>query len=233
MKIGLLSFGVPKLHLPDSDTDYEAMFNRLFEGHDIELTNFAVPAGELPTDPADFDGYVLSGSPSSVYDQEGWIRNSEDFLRDTFEAAIPQVCVCFGHQLIAQALGGEVRKAKAGWGVGVNTYQLELPDAPWVTTTEPHTVSVQAMHQDQVIRMPEGAHLWLTSAYAPLAGFTIDRRVWTIQPHPEFSEKFSRALIDSRRILFGDTLWNQGLSTVGEPTDNELLADWMAAFLRG
>jgi GMP synthase-like glutamine amidotransferase len=200
------------------------MFGALLAPHGIELTAFDAQAGDLPGAPGELDGYVLTGSATSVYDDEPWIAAAEAFLRDVVAAGIPVAGICFGHQLLAQALGGKVEKAAVGWGMGVHAYDLDLDGGP-------ATMQLQAMHQDQVVALPDGARVWARSEHCPIAGFTVGDRVWTVQAHPEFTAPFAGALIDRRRPLVGDELADAATATVRDATDHELVASWIADVL--
>jgi len=220
--------------MPASEGGYLAMFGGLLAAHGIELTAVDATAGPITVAPGDFDAYVLTGSASSVYDDEPWIAPAEDFLRAVVERGIPVAGICFGHQLLAQALGGRVEKAPVGWGMGVHAYELELElDADgWAGAMPPTAMRLQAMHQDQVVALPEGARVWARSEHCPIAGFTVGDRVWTVQAHPEFSAPFAAALVDRRRPLVGDVLADAATATLDDPTDHELVATWIASVLR-
>ncbi len=107
------------------------------------------------------------------------------------------VGICFGHQLLARALGARVEKAAAGWGVGPHDYEvLERP--AWMADA-PETIRLNAMHQDQVLSLPEGAKVVARSEFCPFAVLAYDDRAMSIQAHPEFDNAYERALITMRR----------------------------------
>ncbi len=232
LRVGLVLLGSPPPGLPDTEGGYLAMFGALLAPHGIALEAIDAQAGELPDDPTAFDAYVLSGSATSVYDDEPWIAPAEDLLRRIVAAGIPVAGICFGHQLLAQALGGRVEKAGAGWGMGVHGYDLDLAADGWAGPTPPARLSLQAMHQDQVVALPEGARIWARSEHCPIAGFTVGDRVWTVQAHPEFSAAFAGGLVERRRPVVGDELADTAAATLAEPTDHALVAGWIAHVLR-
>lgn len=224
--------GSPPPGAPASEGGYLAMFERLLAPHGIELTALDATAGPLALDPGDFAAYVLTGSATSVYDDEPWIGPAEDFVRAVVDRGIPVAGICFGHQLLAQALGGRVERAGAGWGMGVHAYELDVGDAAWAGTTRPTGLRLQAMHQDQVVTLPEGARVWARSEHCPIAGFTVGDRVWTVQAHPEFAVDYARGLIDRRRAVVGAAVADAAADSVEEATDHELVAGWIAHVLR-
>ena len=103
-----------------TDGDYLELFGRLFGAHvpDLELRPFDVVGGELPDGPEVCDGWVCTGSRHSAYDDLPWIADLQAFIREVAAAGRPFVGICFGHQVLAQALGGRVERA-SGWGAGV------------------------------------------------------------------------------------------------------------------
>ncbi len=227
--VGLVICGTPPPALTEYAEGYLPMFRDLLGPHGIDLEALDARAGRLTPEPDRFDGYLLTGSASSVYEDEQWIRDTEGFVRAVVEAGVPLAGVCFGHQLIAQALGGRVEKAAPGWGAGVHTYRVE---APIDGTIEGGTMRLQAMHQDQVLDPPEGAVVWATSEHCPIAGYTVGDQVWTVQAHPEFTAPFADGIIGLREELFGPDLVTRARADLYGPTDADPVAAAMASFFR-
>ena len=121
MKICLLKCGSVFKHLQHISGDYENMFARLFNNNsdEIELDIYRVFEGDYPKDLAQYDGFISSGSLISVYDDEAWIKTYQQFINKLYEKKYKHIGICFGHQMIAYALGGKVEKAKVGWGMGI------------------------------------------------------------------------------------------------------------------
>ena len=142
--------------------------------------------GEPLPKPGRCDGYVVMGSEYSVYDKFGWIGELMEFVQVAAATKVPLVGICFGHQLIAQALGGDVERK--GWIVGVEDYEIEGGST---------SIRSIAYHQDQVVRVPNEATIVLANESCPVAGLRyLDFPGWSIQSHPEFTVPFSRALIE-------------------------------------
>ena len=112
-------------------------------------------------------------------------------------ANLPIFGVCFGHQLIAQALGGHVEKSEKGWGLGLHTYQVN--NKPDYMSNLSEEVTLNICHQDQVLRPPQGATVYAKSEFCENAGFYIKDKVLTMQAHPEFLVDFTKALLTARR----------------------------------
>lgn len=227
MRVGLIQCGNINSLLVTDHGDYPQMFSTLL-GSDLELTVFDVQAGAVP-DADECDGWLVSGSVDSTYDDLPWIAPAESLLRDIVRLDVPLVGVCFGHQLLAQALGGRVEKASTGWGIGVHEYRLarEVPATAGLAPGSP--LRLIASHQDQVTELPAEATLLASSDHCPVAAYSIGPRVLAIQPHPEFSLSFAGHLIEARRHVFGDDLADSALAGVArswsEPLDDHTPAD--------
>ena len=223
---GVIRIGLLRMtELPEAGVEvhgpYTAVFSQFFRGQPVELLDVPVHEGASPGSLDDCDGWVISGSPASVYDDFDWIRTGEEIVRAALAEERPMVGICFGHQLIAQALGGRVEKAADGWGIGAQRYEtvrqvrhLDLTGA----------VTLLASHQDQVVELPADASLWSTSDYCPIAGFTVGERMLTMQGHPEFTPPLVTALYDSRRDRLGDDAVDVAIGTLATPLSNGSIA---------
>ncbi len=223
MKIGILACGVPPGILAAEHGSYAGMIQCLLgPGHDYDV--FDTMAGELPA-PGSHPAYILTGSPAGVYDPLPWIPPLLDFLRATRGQA-KIVGICFGHQAMAQAWGGQVEKSTKGWGIGLHRYEARHR-APWMDDT-PH-IDAPASHQDQVITAPEGARVVLSSPFTPYAGLDYGDAM-SVQFHPEFTSPFSRALIQTREDNYGP-LTEPALASLDAPDDRARVGEWICHFL--
>jgi GMP synthase-like glutamine amidotransferase len=175
------------------------------------------------------DVYLITGSRRSVYEDLPWIHALEDFVRRLHAARHPLIGICFGHQLIARALGGVVGKAAVGWGVGSQRYEVVAP-RPWMVPPCPG-FALLASHQDQVETLPPGAQRFAGSSFCPNAGFTIDDYFIALQAHPEFREPYSRDLLHKRRERLGEPVFEAGLASLGGRIDAPLIARWLLQFV--
>ena len=222
MKIGILQAGHSPDELRDSVGDYGEMFTRLLDGHGFDFQIFSVVDGEFPAGTEDADGWLITGSKHGVYEDHDWIPPLEDLIRDIRDAGQPLVGVCFGHQIIAQALGGKVAKFDGGWSIGRTEYDFG-----------DHKLALNAWHQDQVIDAPEGAEIIASTDFCANAAMMIGDKILTIQPHPEFTAPLVAGLIEHRgRGNVPDALLDAAEGVLDTGTDNDKFADQMAAVLK-
>lgn len=213
--------------LAEHHGDYPELFEAFLAPFDLDLTTYDVTTAGVPSDVAEQDGWLVSGSTHSTYDDLPWIGPLEGFLRAAVHSRHPVVGICFGHQLLAQAMGGRVEKSEAGWGIGAHDYEVVV-DHPW--TGGLTRVRMIASHQDQVSILPDGAEVFLRTDHCPNAGYTLGDDVLTIQPHPEFTRELSREITGVRAARFGESLTAEGLASLDRSLDNHDVARWISDF---
>lgn len=225
MKVAILETGYPPGNLADEFGDYPQMFADLL-GNGFEIESFDVQAGKLP-DAVEYHAYLITGSPAGVYDPLPWIEPLRQFIRAADQAKM--VGVCFGHQVMAEALGGRVEKSHKGWGAGLHRYSIARRE-PWMDGDE--AIAIPASHQDQVIIQPPGTEVTVMSDFTAFAGLTWkDRPAISFQFHPEFSPAFAKALIEKRYDVVPDP--ESAIASLDAPNDNARVAEWMRNFLNG
>ena len=208
--------------------DYPELFGAILEPFGIELVPYELEVGRFPSDVAECDGWLCSPSRLSTYDPVPWLADAEELLRRIVTAEVPYVGICFGHQLLAQALGAVVAASADGWGVGVRDYEV-VADRTWMEPTL-QRFSLIGSHQDQVMGLPDGAELLFRSDYCPIGGFTVGERAWTLQVHPEFVPALADHLLLGRMALIGAEKVAQARASLGRPVDSQVVAAWMARF---
>jgi GMP synthase-like glutamine amidotransferase len=225
MKLAVLETGVPPEPLADEFGSYPDMFADLL-GPGFEIETFDVQKGELPQ-PAAHGAYLLTGSPAGVYDPLPWIAPLMDFIRSADGAKM--IGVCFGHQVMAQALGGEVIKSPKGWGAGLHRYTV-VHSEPWIASNG--TIAIPASHQDQVVVQPPNTEVVAASEFTPFASLAWqDRPAISFQFHPEFSVGYAKALIEKRYDRVNDPA--AALASLDAPNDNQVVGGWIRKFLNG
>lgn len=226
-KIAILKTGGPPEALARFG-DYPQMFAALL-GEGFEVETFDVRVGELP-DAGEFDGAILTGSSAGVYEDHIWLEPFFEWIRSA-RGRSRLVGVCFGHQAMAQALGGRVQKSERGWGIGLQTYDV-VSHEPWMTPFQDR-LSIPASHQDQVVEPPPGARLILRSDFCPFGGFAWGDDAISMQFHPEFAPDYAAALADGRRARIGDMEVDRAVESLAGPNDRAVLAAWIRRFLKG
>ncbi len=227
MTIGILETGRPPEALRGQWGTYGDMIRTML-GQDRRYRTYDVQAGELPAEPTACSAYVITGSPASVYDDLPWIPPFLDVLR-AVRGKAKLVGICFGHQAMAKAFGGEVTKSPKGWGLGMHRYEIIAPPPGM---REPSAFAIPAFHQDQVVTLPPGAQVLAASAFTPFASIGYDDNTVSVQGHPEFSPAFSAALIEAQRDLYGP-LADSALLSMLQPEDTGRAADWLRQFIDG
>ncbi|MGI8757606.1 MAG: glutamine amidotransferase-related protein [Acidimicrobiales bacterium] len=230
MRIGLLLCGHVHPDLIATFGDYPVRFTDLLGSHDITIQPYDV-VDSPPPPTHDCDGWLVSGSAASTYEPLPWIAPMEAFLRAAVADGAPTVAICFGHQLLAQALGGRVEHAPGGWGAGAHRYDLDGGSRAWMGADPPPSVRLIASHQDQVALLPKGAELLARTEHCRVAAYTVGDRALAIQPHPEYSVELSRQLSATRREVMGPEVADAAAASLDQPIDSALVGRWMAAFL--
>lgn len=197
------------------------------------FTTYKVTHGELPAAPHECDAYLITGSAQGVYDDEPWIAELQHFIRACYEAQQKMVGICFGHQVLAHALGGRTEKSAKGWGLGLREFEI-TGQRPWMTPTlTNHKAALYFAHQDQVVGLPPNADRLAGSDFCPNAMFVIGEQVLGIQGHPEYSRIFAELVADLLRPQVDEATVKEALHSLDRgAADGETVAHWVANFLQ-
>ncbi|CCN73352.1 putative GMP synthase-Glutamine amidotransferase [Vibrio nigripulchritudo SFn118] len=231
MKIGILICDDVNPALEPEHGNYKEMFSRLLHAVDdsIELAFYWVNHRQFPEDITECDAYITSGSKSGVMDNDSWINDMESLVREIHQAHIPFIGICFGHQMLAKALGGEVSRAEVGWGVGTAVTKVFIPQ-PWMEPFQ-QQINLLVSHQDQVISMPDDGQVIAGNDFCPVSIMLVGKTSLGIQAHPEFCAPYSKALIEVRKDSIPKSVQEKGIASLKLPTDGLLVTQWMLNFI--
>jgi len=215
--------------LPQFQNDhgtYPEMFNNLFP--EIDLVSHFVCDGDFPN-VEDYDAYVISGSKLSVYDDIPWIKELIEFTKSAHQSEKKILGVCFGHQMIAEALGGKVEKSDAGFLIGVHEFEILVQESWMVPYKSPFNMLM--LCQDQVLKLPSNSRILAKSGSCPIAIFEVGDKVLGIQGHPEFTKEYNKAVFESRLGKIGQDKIDQAIASFANEPDSRLLQRHLTAFL--
>ena len=238
MHVAILLAGHTNKAMPRRFHDYHDMFTVLFQGlpngEDFRFTTLAVVDDIFPNHVDDYDGYLISGSAYGVYDDAPFISRLIYLIQKIHQNKKPLFGVCFGHQIIAHALGGQAQKWDNGWVLGTIEVTLSnLPDwveeRDWIDARD-NKINLIHVHQDQVTKLPRGAKLIGTASHCKNAAFMIDDTVFALQGHPEFDVPYTDALVSLLEHRAGESHVKAARKSLSTPHDGMRVANWILAF---
>lgn len=210
---------------------YGNMFERLLiaEQPDFQFRYYQADQGQLPANIDECDAYITTGSRHNAYDTDPWIEKLKAFVREIDTAKKKCLGVCFGHQLIAEALGGKVERSEKGWGIGVAEFEIKEP-LPLMAGPG-STFKILVSHQDQVTKLPKSASLLASSNFCPFGAYAVGNHILSMQGHPEFTPDYLTKLITKRRQIIGPEKADKALNLMELFRPNTNIAKSITAFL--
>jgi GMP synthase-like glutamine amidotransferase len=222
MQIGILQTGQAPDALKGTSGDYPDMFQRLLAGHGLTFRTFHVEAMDFPASVHDCAGWLITGSRHGAYEDHPFIAPLMAFIRAAYAGHVPMVGICFGHQIIAQAMGGRVERYAGGWAVGAQDYDFGG-----------EKVTLNAWHRDQVVAKPDAAQVIASNDFCTNAALLYDDRAFTVQAHPEFRPEFVDGLMRTRGPgLVPDDLMDAARARLDAPLADRSMAAQIAAFFK-
>ncbi len=222
MKVGIL-------HAMETEPDLFSSFFKAVNAP-FETQVFEITSGEYPDSSEAYDAFIVSGSKKGVYDPDPWIADLSEFVRSCNLIQRKLVGICFGHQIIAHALGGYASKSEKSWGLGLQEFDITT-QKPWMVPAL-NRCALYFSHQDQVTALPVGAELLGGSDFCPNAMYCIGDQVLGIQGHPEISHSLMVQVIERRKEQVGSKVYSDALNSLNYGTpDTSTVARWIINFI--
>lgn len=204
----IVQAGNPPASIREQHGSFATMFQECFPSLGPPVSVCRIYAGDPLPATANVMGALVTGSPASVTDQEPWMLALADWLRELHASEKPLLGVCFGHQVLAWALGGQVDYHPQGREVG--TQEIELTEAgqadPWLADL-PSRFTAQLVHEQTVLVPPAGAQVLGRNTHDACQILRYGPKAVSVQFHPEFSPAIMRAYITA----MADKLRNEGM----------------------
>jgi len=232
MKLGILKTDALKPEFVEQFGEYPDMFARRMHAIDdtIELVTYDVQKGIYPKQLDEVDAYLITGSRSSVYDQEPWLDVLKVFVERLHNAQKKLIGICFGHQLVAEVLGGKTGKAEMGWCVGV--HKASFTAKAKTLGINQDSFNLVSSHQDQVLQLAQGSEVIASTPTCPNYMTVLGEHIITVQGHPEFDTEFARQLLVMRREIFGEDLYGVAVDSLQTKADNLQVIRWLLDFIK-
>ncbi|KAK5582921.1 hypothetical protein RB653_004510 [Dictyostelium firmibasis] len=259
LRIGLLkcdSF-VPdiKNKFGDIDTQFKNLLNSNTKSMDIDLSVFEVANDQFPSkeeclDRQKFQGFIISGSKSSVNDDKDWIKKLKEYIRFFSENNVKTIGVCFGHQAIATALGGKVSLNPKGWTV--SDYRIDYindsnfdKENPLVfndivkqqqkqqqqSSSSSSHLNIICINKEIVTDIPKDFKIFAKNERSDNQAMYFKNQFYSFQGHPEYTPELIKATILSRRGIIPDDVIEDGVNRANNSNiDKSTFANGMIDF---
>jgi GMP synthase-like glutamine amidotransferase len=232
MKVAILKCDEVLEKLQPEYGSYDTMIRRMFAAIDFEpeFTVYDCLHRHYPENLDRYDFYITTGSKAGVYEDIAWIDELIEFIRKLDRQQKKLIGICFGHQAMAVALGGQVEKSAKGWGVGIALNPMLLhPD--W-TNQPKQQLELIVSHQDQIVNLPARASILAGNDFCPYFMVQWSDHFLSVQGHPEWNTDYAKALLQEREnVIPAERIQAARLSLNNTP-DNLLFASWILDFVK-
>jgi len=223
MKIGLLVCD----HIQPDYPGYPELFSTILPQYRFNIFN--VCDSVFPRSASECDAWLITGSRYSVYDEIDWIIWLKEFVRKIANADKYCIGVCFGHQMLGEAMGGVVQKSDNGWCVGVHEFEV-IKREVWMKPYQ-SKVNLLMSCQDQIIGLPKNSKVLAQSSMCPVGIIQIGEKMLGIQGHPEFSVDYVKSLMEDRTNRIGVETVKDGIESLKKSMHSLVIAQWISNFM--
>lgn len=234
INLGILQVNHDKsVEVGDAFPDDAHRFRDLFDEQEerFRYRVYMTIGGEVPQNLDEQDAYMITGSPLSVLDRHIFSDALADFIQRCDRAEKPLLGACFGHQAIAQALGGKVERSLAGYNIGVEDTRFHTRRA-WMQP-ERNSLPMFVFHEDQVTDVPPGCDLLGSSDKCKIASFAKGDHIFTTQAHPEFTQSFTSCVLDFMESKLDADTAAAARSSLDRDQQGNVFAHWCTRFFKG
>ncbi|MDR0659042.1 MAG: hypothetical protein LBG18_08965 [Mediterranea sp.] len=211
--------------LPDFVPSFPHLFYRLFDAVSPHPSYrlFDVQKGEFPQVLNREELYIVAGSRAGAYEDIPWVKAVLEFIRRGYNENIKMAGICFGHQAVAQALGGKVEPSPGGWGAGARRSRIVHPKA--LRFFPDGELCLYYNHNDQAVTLPPMAEQVATSDFCENEAFIIGDNILCFQGHPEYSKEYMAHVLETAKAP--QNIKEKGMESLKEKAMNEATAKWM------
>jgi len=231
MKINILLCDIFEDIMPFEDITYVTMLQSLFDSvrDNIHYQVFEAFARDLPDVTEENAIYLIPGSRADAYSDAPWLKELRQFIQELYDEKAKMIGICFGHQVIAETIGGRVEKAVVGSGLGVREAEFCSPSV--AAHFKSGKLQLINYHEDQVVILPPSAKPLATSSFCPNEGYTVGKHIITTQGHPEYDASFMRFILKNHAFDESEITRMKALKTLDKETNGKEMADYMLSFL--
>lgn len=233
IRLGILQTNHDKsVEVGDAFPDDAHRFRDLLDAQEqrFQYRIYMTIGGEVPRDVNEQDAYLITGSPLSVLDKHVFTDDLTDFIVRCDETKKPLLGACFGHQAIALALGGVVKRSNHGYNVGVEETRFDQV-RPWMTPAH-RSLPMYMFHEDYVAELPDGCERLGSSNNCKIASFAKERHIFTTQAHPEFSHEFMSCVLKFTENKMPADNAKHAWESLKKEQHGSVFAAWCTQFFR-